>query len=68
MDKVYELIGLIVVGFVVVLLMTLPVMWLWNWLMPHLFGLVTIDFWEALGLSTLCSILLKSTNNNSSKK
>lgn len=34
------------------------VMWLWNWLMPKLFGLGTIGFWEALGLFALARILL----------
>jgi hypothetical protein len=30
---------------------------LWNWLMPALFGLRTISFWEGLGLLVLCRIL-----------
>lgn len=30
---------------------------LWNWLMPNLFGLPTIDFTQALGLFVLCRIL-----------
>jgi len=49
------------------LIMTFPTLWLWNWLMPDLFGLTTITFWQALGLNILCSILFKShnTNNNS---
>lgn len=33
------------------------VMLLWNWLMPELFGLPTISFWQAAGLLTLCKIL-----------
>ncbi len=33
------------------------IMWLWNWLMPSLFGLRTIGFWEALGLFLLAKIL-----------
>lgn len=49
------------------LLLAFPAMWLWNWLMPHLFGLITIDFWEALGINMLTGILFKSTNINSSK-
>jgi len=32
-------------------------MWLWNWLMPVIFGLPTIGFWQALGLLVLTSIL-----------
>lgn len=31
---------------------------LWNWLTPMLFGWRQITFWQALGLLTLCRILL----------
>jgi hypothetical protein len=31
---------------------------LWNWLMPALFGLRAITFWQALGLLLLSRILL----------
>jgi len=30
---------------------------LWNWLLPSLFGLREITFWQALGLLALCRIL-----------
>ena len=33
------------------------VMWLWNWLMPSLFGLHAIRFWQALGLLALSKLL-----------
>ena len=33
------------------------VMSLWNWLMPALFGLHVIGFWQALGLVVLSKIL-----------
>jgi len=33
------------------------VMALWNWLMPALFGLRTVGYWQALGLVLLCRIL-----------
>lgn len=33
------------------------VMSLWNWLMPLLFGLTTITFWQAIGLFVLAKIL-----------
>lgn len=53
---------------VVVVLTALPVMWLWNWLMPELFGLSTLTFWQALGLSALTSLLFKSYNTGTSGK
>ena len=33
------------------------VMSLWNWLMPNLFGLHLITYWQALGLLVLAKIL-----------
>jgi hypothetical protein len=36
---------------------TTIVLQLWNWLLPSLFGLREIDFWQALGLLALCRIL-----------
>lgn len=38
---------------------SLPVMWLWNWLMPTIFGLVKISWVQALGLSVLCGFLFR---------
>lgn len=35
----------------------LAVMLLWNWLMPELFGLQAISFWQAAGLLVLCKVL-----------
>jgi len=39
------------------------VMLLWNWLIPGIFGLETITFWQALGLNLLSGLLFKSYNN-----
>ena len=33
------------------------VMLLWNWLLPTLFGLKSVTFWQAIGLLALCRIL-----------
>ena len=41
-----------------------PVMWIWNWIMPSLFGLPVIDIWHALGLSVLCNILFGSARTS----
>lgn len=46
------------------LIMALPVMLLWNWLMPKIFGLITINFLEALGLCFLTSALFKSSSSS----
>ncbi len=41
-----------------VALFGLFVMSLWNWLMPALFGLKTVGFWQAVGLLVLARLLL----------
>ncbi|MCO5237772.1 MAG: hypothetical protein M9933_16050 [Chitinophagaceae bacterium] len=33
------------------------VMLLWNWLMPAVFGLSIVSFWQALGIFVLCRLL-----------
>ncbi|MBN1615625.1 MAG: hypothetical protein JW950_14275 [Deltaproteobacteria bacterium] len=33
------------------------VMWLWNWLMPEIFGLKQISYWQAFGLLFLGRLL-----------
>lgn len=34
------------------------VMLLWNWLMPEIFGLKAINYWQSTGLVILCRLLL----------
>jgi membrane protein required for beta-lactamase induction len=46
-----------------VLVITIPVMLLWNWLMPDIFGLPTITFWQAMGLSALGNFLFGTSKN-----
>lgn len=36
------------------------VMYLWNWLMPEIFGLKTIVFWQAFGIVLLAKLLFGS--------
>lgn len=43
----------------VIILITYPTMLLWNCLMPTIFGLPTITFWQTLGLNLLSGLLLK---------
>jgi hypothetical protein len=38
------------------------VMVLWNWLVPAIFKLTMIDFWQALGLLVLTQILFRGFN------
>jgi hypothetical protein len=59
-EGVLTIIGLIIL---VVMLLGLPLQLLWNWLMPNIFGLKYITFWEAVGINTISSILFKSNIN-----
>ena len=52
------LIGLVAI---VIVLLGYPLMLLWNWLMPIIFGLPEITFWQAIGLNFLSTILFKPT-------
>jgi hypothetical protein len=56
---------LLIVGLIVLaaILLALPLQLLWNWLMPDLFNLPAITFWQALGLNMLAGILFKSNIN-----
>lgn len=44
-------------------LFALPTMLLWDWLMPQLFKLPEVTFWQALGINLLASILFKSSSS-----
>ena len=48
--------GLILLGIAAVFLFTYLVMLLWNALMPAIFNLATISFWQAMGLLVLSKI------------
>jgi high-affinity Fe2+/Pb2+ permease len=53
------IIGGIVLALVMAFLFGFFVMLLWNWLMPEIFGLGTISYWQAWGLVLLAHILFK---------
>jgi len=60
LENVLTIVGLIVL---LVMLLGIPLQLLWNWLMPSIFGLKYITFWEAVGLNAISSILFKSNIN-----
>jgi membrane protein required for beta-lactamase induction len=57
-EAVAAVIGMIAIAIV---LLGYPLMLLWNWLMPIIFGLPEITFWQAIGLNFLSTILFKPT-------
>ncbi|MEW5814491.1 MAG: hypothetical protein AB1798_03715 [Spirochaetota bacterium] len=49
--------GILAIGLLAAL--GVVVMALWNWLMPDIFGLKRLGYWQAWGLLVLCWILFK---------
>jgi hypothetical protein len=43
----------------------IPTYFLWNWLMPDLFELPRLTFWQAWGIFWLASCLFKSISSSS---
>ena len=65
MSKKYKWWAVLPVGILAVMVVSFiaghVVGYLWNWLMPALFGLPRVTFWQALGLLALCRILFGGT-------
>lgn len=58
--------GAAIIGLAI--LLGFVIMWLWNWLMPDLFGLSTITYWQAVGLFILAKILIGGCGGRSKSK
>jgi hypothetical protein len=58
LEAVAAFLGMIAI---VIVILGYPLMLLWNWLMPVIFGLPEITFWQAIGLNLLSTVLFKST-------
>ena len=57
-----EIIAAILTIIIIGILLALPVMLLWNMVMPQLFGLNSITFLQAVWLSLLCRFLFDGVN------
>ncbi len=58
-QKVLLVIGFAILGAGLLFLLGWIVMLLWNWLMPDIFGLKRLTYWQAWGLLILSTILFK---------
>ena len=56
-NRIARVIKIALIGTVAIAVFGFATMSLWNWLMPALFGLRPIGFWQALGLLVLSKIL-----------
>lgn len=72
MEKFITTVGVLVVAVAVMLFIAvitaIPTYFIWNYLMPELFGFKQITFVQAYLLNVLCSVLFKSSSSNSSSK
>ena len=64
MEKICTAIGLVFLSLMIAgvcsLLLAFPIMWLWNAVMPALFGLPTTTYWLAYGFTFLVRLILPS--------
>lgn len=64
----YEKIGMWFTAVLIIaslsLIIAFPIKWLWNGVMPDLFGLPEITFWKAYGLYLLWHLLLRGVTIN----
>ena len=58
-EKIVVGIGFGILGVGLVALVIWVTMALWNWLMPEIFGLTRLDYWQTAGVLILSCILFK---------
>ncbi len=64
--KVLKIIGFVILGAAACFLFGLVIMWLWNWLMPMIFNLPALNYWQSVGVLALASILFGRFGGHSS--
>ena len=69
--KIVKVIFIVIFGAIAIaglaLLFGYVVMLLWNWLMPAIFGLGVISFWQAVGIVILAKLLFGGFGGSGSK-
>ena len=45
-----------------------PLMLLWNWIVPEVFGFHALNFWQSLGLMLICDILFRTQQQTDDRK
>jgi len=59
-NTLYIAVGAVVLATVLQLLMAIPFMWLWDMIMPDLFGLKPISWLQAWGLMIMANIMFRT--------
>ena len=69
MEKILAIIGAgvftVMIIVLVSFLLALPVMLLWNWLIPLILQLPELTLFQAWGLTVLCGFLFRSSSKSS---
>ncbi len=65
--KALKITGMVILGIGAAFLFGLVIMWLWNELMPVIFGLPKVTYWQGIGLLILSSILFGRPGSSSSE-
>lgn len=66
-DSVKLILSSFGIALVVILILGLPTMLLWNWIMPEIFGLKEIGFWQAIGIQLLAYLIFPTKSSSNSK-
>ena len=72
--KPLRVICYVILGLLAIAALSIPfgfgIMWLWNWLMPAIFGLGEINYWQAVGIFVLAKLIfgVGSSGNSSVSK
>lgn len=64
MNKLNPVLLLLFIALGIMCLLGFPTMFLWNWLVPSIFGLREINFLEAVGLQLLVWIFMPASKSS----
>ena len=66
--KAFKILFMIIAAIAFILLFGYGFMLLWNWLMPEVFGLTCLNYWQAVGILVMAKLLFGSFDGHNSKK
>lgn len=58
----------LVIGLIFAMIFAIFATWLWNWIMPVMFGLPVISYLQMLGLMILARLIFPTGTTNNNKK
>lgn len=67
-DAISSIIASLITAAIVIFLLTWPVQYLWNSLIPELFHGPTLTFWQTLGLMLLSDVFFKNKTSSTKKE